>query len=139
MASSLPEKFLKGVQKIIAKAGFQATIVRQNAPTTDPSDPLGPPITTYERTTINCFIDEPQRIYRGGSYVGETQAKLYVDLLSATDPDTMQPRNTLSNVTWFTQLNDILERSDGTKLTLPSSNKPEASGRVVICIHDMER
>lgn len=138
--AKLPQKFLKAVQKMLSKTGFDATITRQTAPVTNPDDPLGPPITTVERTTVRVFLDEPQKVYRGGMLVGETNATLYVDLLSAKDADTSTPRNTLDRVTWFTQLNDVLERPSSTKLVLTApSQKPEVNGQAVVCIHELEK
>lgn len=121
--TTLPDKFLNGARKIIAKGGFDAQIKRETPGTIDPNEPLGPgtpPVITIKDCRV--FVDKPQTTYVGGTLIRNGDGTLYVDLLSIDDP------------AFIPQDGDRLVYPSGAEQTLSQTNTPRANNIPVVTI-----
>ncbi|MGI4260846.1 hypothetical protein ACR2VJ_27535 [Klebsiella pneumoniae] len=126
-------KVLLGVQKALARTGAQCTITRKTT-TRDPSNPTKPIVSVLTYTMPGLVYPKTQ--YEPASASLITRTMFIPDLLGVEDTRAPGVKlNSLSSITWYTQVGDELTSTDGRRFKLLENEQPQLVGATVACLH----
>lgn len=130
---------VQGVQEALAELGEDGQVIKTTR-TRDPANPTRM-ITTESTYYARIYLNVPKASYVADGVVVQRNSELLVDWLSLVDTTTMLPVNeVVGGVPVFnviTEQDDIVIRSNGSRLTILENKGADVNGTSVMGQHEV--